>query len=172
MTIANNFEEILLAFNEQKVEYMIAGGYAVIFYGYGRTTGDLDIWVKPTFENRAKIMRALEKLGFPSELTNYLGIIKDFSQPFAIKLGEEPSQVDIFNAITGVSYSDAEKNAVRFRFSEKLECKFIHLHYLITNKMLTGRLKDKADVEELHKINIHSKDKSILAAIKKLSDKK
>ncbi len=170
--IANNFEEILLAFNKQKVEYMIAGGYAVIFYGYGRTTGDLDIWVKPTSENREKIMRAFEKSGFSSELTDYLDNIKDFSQPFAIKIGEEPAQVDIFNVITGVSYTDAEKNAVRFSFSEKLECKFIHLHDLITNKMLTGRLKDKADVEELHKINIHSEDKSILAAIKRLLDKK
>ncbi len=37
--------------------------------------------------------------------------------------------------------------------------------------MLTGRMKDKADVDELHKINIHSKDKSILTALKKLFGK-
>jgi len=34
--------------------------------------------------------------------------------------------------------------------------------------MLTGRSKDKADVDELHKINIHSKDKNILSTLKKL----
>lgn len=171
MILANNFEEILSAFNKQKVEYMIAGGYAVIFHGYGRTTGDLDIWVKPSIENRKKIIKAFQKLEFPFELIDYITGIKDFSQPFAVKIGKEPLQVDVFNAITGVSYADAEKNAVTFRFSEKLECKFIHLHDLITNKMLTGRTKDKADVEELHKINIHSKDKSILSAIKKLFKK-
>jgi hypothetical protein len=142
MTIANNFKEILLAFNKQKVEYMIAGGYAVIFHGYGRTTGDLDIWVKSTSENREKIIRTLEQLGFPLELTNYLAN-KDFSQPFAIKIGEVPAQVDIFNEITGVSYIDAEKNAVPFKFSKRLECKFIHLHDLIKNNryIRLGRYK-------------------------------
>lgn len=158
MMIASNFEEILRAFNKHKVEYMIAGGYAVIFYGYGRTTGDLDIWVKPTFENRGRIVKAFEILGFPTELKEYLEGIDDFSKPFAIKIGEEPSQVDVFNAITGVGYLEAEKNAVRFMFSENLECKLIHLDDLITNKMLTGRLKDKADVDMLQKINKYRKN--------------
>ena len=74
----------------------------------------------------------------------------------------------MFNAITGVTYADAEKKSIPFKFSEKLESRFIHLHDLITNKMLTGRTKDKADVEELQNINIHSKDKSIVDTIKKL----
>lgn len=152
MMIASNFEEILLAFNKHKVEYMIVGGYAVIFYGYGRTTGDLDIWVKPTSVNRDRIVKAFEKLGFPKELKDYLEGIDDFSNPFAIKIGEEPAQVDVFNSITGVRYTEAEKNAVRFMFSDDLECKFLHLDDLITNKMLTGRLKDKADVDMLQKI--------------------
>ena len=168
MILANNFEEVLIAFNKQKVEYMIAGGYAVIFHGYGRTTGDLDIWVKPSPENQKKIIAAFKKLEFPDELIDYIKNIEDFSKPFAVKIGEEPIQVDVFNAITGVSYADAEKKSIPFKFSEKLESRFIHLHDLITNKMLTGRLKDKADVEELQNINMHSKDKSIVATIKKL----
>lgn len=60
MTLANNFEEILRALNKQKVEYMIAGGYAVIFHGYGRTTGDLDLWVKPSAENQKKSVKHLK----------------------------------------------------------------------------------------------------------------
>lgn len=75
MTLANNFEEILIAFNKQKVEYMIAGGYAVILHGYGRTTEDLDIWVKPTSENKKKIIKAFEKLDFPAELIDYISSI-------------------------------------------------------------------------------------------------
>ncbi len=168
MTLANNFEEILIAFNKHKVEYIIAGGYAVIFHGYGRTTGDLDLWIKPTTENQTKIIKAFEKLEFPDELIDYIKKIKDFSKPFAVKIGREPIQIDIFNAITGVNYSEAEKNSIPFKFSTKLESRFIHLHDLITNKMLTGRSKDKADVDELHKINIHSKDKNILSTLKKL----
>lgn len=128
----------------------------------------MDLWVKPSIENRDKIIRAFEKLKFPNQLIEYINSIKDFSEPFAVKLGDEIIQIDIFNAITGVTYDVAEKNAVLFRFSDKLTCNFISLHDLIVNKTLAGRLKNKADVDELHKINIHSKDKSILDTIRKL----
>lgn len=172
MMLANDFEDVLIAFNKQKVEYIIAWGYAVIFHGNGRTTGDFDIWVKPTTENQKKIIKVFENLKFPTELLDYINAIDDFSKPFAIKTGEEPLQIDVFNAITGVSYAEAEKKAIPFKFSSTLESRFIHLYDLITNKMLTGRTKDKADVEELQKINIHSKDKAIVAFLKKLFRKK
>jgi len=151
MTLANNFEEVLIEFNSAKVKYLIAGGYAVIFYGYPRTTGDLDIWIKPDNQNKEKIIQAAKKLNLSTELLKYLSEL-DFENPFSVKLGEEPLQVDLFNSITGVKYKDAEKRSVPYSFSDKLEVRFIHLDDLITNKMLTGRLKDKADVEELQKI--------------------
>ncbi len=150
---------------------MIAGGYAVIFHGYGRTTGDLDLWVKPSTNNQKNILVAFKKMNFPTELLKYIEDIEDFSQPFAVKIGIAPLQVDVFNAITGVTYEDAEKNSISFNFSNSLVCNFIHLHDLITNKMLTGRAKDKADVEELHKINRQSKNKNILDTLKKLFGK-
>jgi hypothetical protein len=59
MKLANNFSEILNEFNAWGVEYIIVGGYAVIFHGYGRTTGDLDIWVKPMKENKPKLLAAI-----------------------------------------------------------------------------------------------------------------
>lgn len=170
MILANDFEKILIAFNKCKVDYIIVGGYAVVFHGYGRTTGDLDLWVKPSYENKAKIIDALKKLGMPSQIVNTFSAIKDFTLPFAVKIGEVPLQIDIFNAITYVSYAEAEKNAIAFQFSNKLESRFIHLYDLITNKMLTGRLKDKADVDELQRINKYSKDKNIVSFLKKLFD--
>ncbi|MDZ7772400.1 MAG: hypothetical protein U5K31_06645 [Balneolaceae bacterium] len=56
MTLANNFEQILQAFNANEVDYLITGGYAVIFHGYGRTTGDLDIWINPSKENKPRLI--------------------------------------------------------------------------------------------------------------------
>lgn len=170
MKLTESFEEILTAFNKHKVNYLIAGGYAVIFHGYGRTTGDLDIWVKPTEENKEKIIAAFKSIGYPAELEKHLRKA-DFTKPFAVKLGKEPLEVDVFTAITGVKYEDAEIKSIPFLFSSKLTVRFIHLHDLMVNKMLTGRMKDKADVEELHKINIHSKDKRIIATLKKLFGK-
>lgn len=156
MKLANNFEEVLLAFNSCNVDYIIAGGYAVIFHGYRRTTGDIDIWIKPDPANKNRIIKAFEKMNQSPKLKKHLEGL-DFRKPFAVKLGEEPIQVDIFNAITGIRYEDAVKKAIPYNFSDKLKVRFIHLNDLIVNKLLTGRQKDKADVEELQKINRYMK---------------
>ena len=37
--------------NEENVEYVILGGHAVIAHGFFRTTGDVDILVRPSEEN-------------------------------------------------------------------------------------------------------------------------
>ncbi|MFZ1704596.1 MAG: hypothetical protein WAT79_09635 [Saprospiraceae bacterium] len=37
--------EILQSFNKHRVKYVIIGGYAVIYHGYHRTSGDLNVWI-------------------------------------------------------------------------------------------------------------------------------
>ena len=56
MNWAGNFEEVLFVFSQEKVEFMLAGGYAVNYHGYNRSTSDLDVWVKPTEENKSKMV--------------------------------------------------------------------------------------------------------------------
>ncbi|CAN5637562.1 hypothetical protein BH10BAC3_BH10BAC3_19310 [soil metagenome] len=46
-----DFTDFLGAFNNQKVEHFLVGGYAVILHGYIRSTGDMDVWVNKKFEN-------------------------------------------------------------------------------------------------------------------------
>jgi hypothetical protein len=40
-----DFKELLLAFNDEKVEYLIVGAHALAVYGYVRATKDLDVWI-------------------------------------------------------------------------------------------------------------------------------
>ena len=51
---------------------MLIGGYAVVFHGYNRTTGDMDLWLRPTNENKERLIKALREQGidpeFPGEL--------------------------------------------------------------------------------------------------------
>jgi len=49
------------------VKFLIIGGYAVNYYGYNRTTGDLDIWIKPDNFNKEKLIHVLEELGFSKD---------------------------------------------------------------------------------------------------------
>jgi hypothetical protein len=56
-------KEFLLLLLKHEVEFMLIGGYAVIFHGYERTTGDMDIWLKPSNENKEKFIEVLKSYG-------------------------------------------------------------------------------------------------------------
>mgnify|MGYP006289728671 CR=1 FL=1 len=58
-----DFRDFIEALNEAEVEYILVGWYAVIFHGYNRTTGDLDIWVKPASINYQKLRKAFSIFG-------------------------------------------------------------------------------------------------------------
>ena len=54
-----HFRDFIGALNDNKVEYLIVGGMAVILHGYVRGTGDMDVWVKKTKENYQKSCESL-----------------------------------------------------------------------------------------------------------------
>ena len=54
------FKEFLKLFNSHNCEYLLIGGYAVVYHGYSRPTDDLDIWIARTPENATKIVTALQ----------------------------------------------------------------------------------------------------------------
>ncbi len=37
-----DFRDFITALNDQKVKYILIGGFSVILHGYARTTGDMD----------------------------------------------------------------------------------------------------------------------------------
>ena len=45
-------QEILKALNKNGVDFLLVGGFAVNYHGYNRTTGDMDLWIKPDNENK------------------------------------------------------------------------------------------------------------------------
>jgi len=48
MSANQDYKELFSILNAEKVEYLIAGAHAVIFYTEPRYTKNLDIWVNPT----------------------------------------------------------------------------------------------------------------------------
>ena len=59
-----NFIDMLSAFLEEKVEFMIVGAVAMAFHGYVRSTGDIDFWIRISDENAERVW-ALE-VGAPT----------------------------------------------------------------------------------------------------------
>ena len=72
MVLAKDFEEFIRILNEQGVEYLVVGGYALAFHGRPRHTGDLDIWIDVSEENAGRMLPVLREFGLAS-----LGFEKD-----------------------------------------------------------------------------------------------
>lgn len=149
------FKKLLLLLNKHKVNYMLIGGYAVIYYGYDRTTNDLDIWLEPNEANRDKLIVALEEYNIHTDDLKSLSTI-DFTITQYFFIGEKPKKIDFLTRINNVTFDEAIKSVNHFPL-ENEQVPIIQYHHLILSKISNERLKDKADVEELQKINKHRK---------------
>lgn len=58
---------------------MVIGGYAVAHHGHVRATKDIDVFVRPTNENAAWVVRALEAFGAPLAALDINAV--DFATP-------------------------------------------------------------------------------------------
>lgn len=147
MNTQPDFEELLRLLEENRVSYMVVGGYAVAFHGYPRFTKDIDLWFRLDDSNIARLKKALFAFGFAKHaLPDRL-----FLEPEnIIKFGVEPVRVDLVNEIDGVIFDEAIEESVRGRYGE-VEISFIGLESLIANKRASGRAQDLADLENLER---------------------
>ena len=72
MGLHPDYRDILAAFAAHDVDYLVVGGYAVGVHGRPRYTKDLDLWVRPTDENLARVRAALQAFGAPEALLREL----------------------------------------------------------------------------------------------------
>jgi hypothetical protein len=149
--LLEEYKKFLLLLIKHNVEFILIGGYAVIYYGYARTTSDMDIWLKPDNNNKDNFINALNEYGIIEDDINLLRSI-DFTSTQAFHIGKEPNKIDFLTKVQGVIYATADKEKIFFPLKNQ-QVPIIQYHHLITTKMLSGRGKDKADVEELQ--NIH-----------------
>lgn len=146
----NEHQKFLLLLLEYDVEYILIGGYAVIYYGYERTTGDMDLWLKPTNQNRNKFIEALKQHGVSRHLLDAIGNM-DFTKPQVLHIGEKPNKIDFLTKLPGLDFADVDfrKKSISLG-SQKVPV--MHFDDLVVSKMLADRPQDKADVDMLQKI--------------------
>ncbi len=147
MELSNDFKEFIQLLNDNKVKYLVVGGYAVGYYGNPRYTKDIDLWVMLHPENAEHLIDAIKQFGFKS-----LGLTEDdfLDTENIIQLGKAPNRIDLLTDLTGVDFEICFSSKVTVNF-EGVEMNFISLDDLIKNKQAAGRLQDLADVEKLSK---------------------
>ena len=143
----NDYKEILQLLLNEKVDFLLVGAYALAAHGYPRSTGDIDIWVKPSQENAEKVYRVILKFGAP-----IYGLTQDdlTKEDIVFQIGVAPRRIDFLTSISGVEYPDAEKDKINVDI-DGLHLPFISLKKLIKNKEASGRPKDIEDVKKLKK---------------------
>ena len=145
-----DFQEFLLALNEKKVNYVLVGGYSVIYHGFPRTTGDLDLFVEVSKENYGNLVLAFEQFKMPTfDMTedSFLNQTKINVYTF----GRAPVCIEILKEISGFTFQEIYKNAIQAVF-EGIPMKIIHLNDLRRNKEISGRSKDLNDLENLSEL--------------------
>ena len=143
----DDFRDFIQALNDNNVEYILVGGYAVILHGYRRVTGDMDIWVKRTKENYSKLTKAFSQFGLPVfDMTENKFLDVETADVFTF--GRAPVSIDIITELKGVEFDDAFSQTMQFD-ENGLSIRFIHLNNLIQAKKAAGRHKDLDDIEKL-----------------------
>jgi len=91
-----DFAEMLKALAAESVEFLVVGAYAVAGHGVPRATGDIDLWVRPTSDNAARLWRALERFGAPRSRVSP----ESFTQPDVVyQIGLPPNRIDFLTTI-------------------------------------------------------------------------
>ena len=143
--MSRDFVEMLSALSAAGARFLVVGAHALAAHGIPRATGDLDIWIRPTPENAARVINALKTFG--AALCN-LGA-DDLSRPDTVfQIGLPPSRIDILSSISGVHFDSAWPRRVAVTVGD-MEVGVIGREDFIANKRASGRPKDLLDIQLL-----------------------
>ncbi len=144
-----NFLELLSAFSGESVEYLIAGAYALAAHGVPRATGDLDVWIRASEQNAARVFRALAVFGAPLAGTRE----KDFRTPGTVfQIGVPPQRIDVLTELDGIRFEQAWPHRTEVDLAG-MKVPVIGRADLIRNKRAVGRPQDLADVARLEELS-------------------
>jgi len=140
-----DLKELLRAFNDHGVKYLIVGGYAFGVHAEPRATKDLDIFIRSDEENSKAIFRALAQYGAPLEGLSP----SDFMDGTTFQIGRPPARIDILQRIDGLTFDEAWENRIEGIVDGQVRAAVISRDDLIRNKLATGREQDILDVKTL-----------------------
>ena len=152
----SDFKDLLKAFEETSVRYLVIGGYAYAEHVEPRYTKDLNIWVDNSTENAGRVIQAIRIFGAPLlDITS-----DDFEKPTTVyQIGLPPLRIDILAGLKEMNFSDCWSRRKVVMLGD-LSVNYISAKDLIINKEKAGRPQDLVDVTNLRK-KIHMDEDQI-----------
>jgi hypothetical protein len=143
--LAHDFRDLLRAFVDHEVRFLVVGAYALAILGHPRATGDLDLWIESTPDNADRAYAALGAFGAPlHDLTR-----EDLTRSGTVfQIGLPPLRIDVLTQLTDLDFGPAYAKRVLAAF-EGVAVPVISREDFLANKRATGRAKDLADAERL-----------------------
>jgi Nucleotidyl transferase of unknown function (DUF2204) len=145
MPLPKGWRQFIESLNSNGVEYLVVGAVALAHHGWPRFTGDLDVLVRNSPENSARLESALKQFGMGSLDLKASDFVESYQ---VVQLGVPPIRIDLLTSITGVTFDDAWMGRVEVELGGT-PAKIIGRQALIQNKKSTGRPQDLADLAAL-----------------------
>lgn len=147
LDLPDDFRDVLVALSDAGVEFVLIGGWAMAVHGRARATEDLDVLVRATPENSARVFAALAAFGAP---VGPHGVDRNTfgTEGPAYRIGMKPLRIEVLTRISGVSFDDAASAPLRTTVDGRA-VSVIGRDALLRNKRASGRHKDLDDVEWL-----------------------
>lgn len=141
----SDFKDLLRAFSEEEVRYLVVGGYAFAEHVEPRYTKELDVWIERTAENADRVLAALRSFGAPlRELSK-----DDLTSPGTFyQIGLPPNRIDIITQLEEMDFAECWNRRKTGQIGD-LAVEYISASDLMENKERTGRPHDLADLEHL-----------------------
>lgn len=156
------YDGVIKALNKNKVKYAVAGGVAVVLYGYTRLTLDLDLIVELNEKNLDKFFETLYNLEYRPKVpaTKEEFKSKEKRQEWIQKKGmivfsffhlkDHLKLIDVF-VTEPIRFSDIEKKLQKIKIKD-LVVPTVSIEHLKKLKLLASRDKDLMDIRQLEEI--------------------
>lgn len=146
--------ELIELLGSHGVRYLVVGGVAVVFHGYPRYTGDLDLFYEASEANALRLFAALHEF-WAGQIPGVAAPEDLLQDGVFFQFGRPPYRVDLLSQLGSVPFAEAWRNRQLDRLAE-VDLPIIGVDEFIQAKRDAGRHKDLADVEEL--LAIHSEE--------------
>src|SRR3954462_10216275 len=105
-SLPSDLLDFIVCLNDQKVDFVLVGGYALGVHGVVRATGDIDFLYRPTKKNVVRLCAAMLDFGAPADVIDEEAL---GTPNIVTQFGKPPHRIDLLNSIDGVALDEVWK---------------------------------------------------------------